>query len=211
MATTSQFRQMLAKFLNKEIDFNSDNIYAALLGAGYTPNLDTHAYWSDVVASEIANGNGYVTNGQLLSSPTITYTAANSWGTTWAASTTYSVNDVVRPTAGNGYLYRAKSASSATSGVQPTWPTTLGAEVTDGGVVWECMGYGVTVIDAADPSWTSATITARYVVIYDRSPASDATRPLICLIDQGSAVSSTSGTWSVTFNTQGLIMFFAAQ
>lgn len=210
MATTSQFRQMLAKFLNKEIDFNSDNIYAALLGAGYTPALDTHAYWSDVVASEIANGNGYVTNGQLLSSPIITYTAANSWASQWTGSTAYALNDVVRPTAGNGYLYRAKAAGT-TSASQPTWPTTVGGEVTDGGVTWECVGMGVTVIDAADPSWTSATITARYVVIYDRSPASDATRPLICLIDQGSAVSSTNGTWSVAFNAQGLIMFFAAQ
>lgn len=208
MATTTQYRLFLSKFLNKEIDFNTDTIYAALVGAAYTPNYDTHAYWSDVVANEVT-GTGYTANGQLLSSCTITYTVANSWSTTWAASTAYALNDVVRPTAGNGFLYRVKAAGTS-SGVQPTWPTTPGGEVTDGGVTWECVGSGVTVIDCADPSWTG-TITARYCVIYDRSPGSDATRPLIACIDQGAAVSSTSGAWTVTINAQGLINFFSFQ
>lgn len=210
MATFSQYRQFVSKLLNKEIDFNTDTIYAALLGAGYTPNLDTHAYWSDVVASEIANGNGYTTNGQLLASCTITYTAANSWATTWAATTAFALNTVIRPATGNGFLYRAKAAGT-TAGTTPTWPTTLGGEVTDGTVTWECVGMGITVIDAADPAWTSSNITARYVAIYDRSPASDATRPLIGLIDQGAAVTSVNATWGVTFDAQGITNFFAMQ
>jgi hypothetical protein len=209
MAITNQYRQVLSKILNKEIDFNSDTIYAALVAAAYTPNYDTHAYWSDVVANEVT-GTGYTANGQLLSSCTITYTAANSWATTWAASTAYALNDVVRPTAGNGFLYRAKAAGTS-SGAQPTWPTTVGGEVTDGGVTWECVGAGVTVIASANPSWASSTITARYCVIYDRTPATDATRPLICCIDQGAAVSSTAGPFTVTINAQGLIMFFPYQ
>ena len=210
MATFSQYRQFVSKLLNKEIDFNTDTIYAALLGAGYTPNLDTHAYWSDVVASEIANGNGYTTNGQLLASCTITYTAANSWATTWAATTAFALNTVIRPATGNGFLYRAKAAGT-TAGTTPTWPTTLGGEVTDGTVTWECVGMGITVIDAADPAWTSSNITARYVVLVDRSPGSDATRPLIGLIDQGAAVTSINATWGVTFDAQGITNFFAMQ
>lgn len=209
MATTNQYRLVISKILNKEIDFNSDTIFAALLGVGYTPALDTHAYWSDVVASEIANGGGYTTNGVLLASCTITYTAANSWATVWVLSTVYAKDFVVRPTAGNGFLYRARVAGTA-SATQPTWPTTPGAEVVDGGVTWECVGAGVTMIDCADPAWTG-TITARYCVIYDRSPATDATRPLIAVIDQGAAVSSTAGPFTVIIDAQGLILFFVYQ
>jgi len=210
MATFYQYRKAIAAFLNKEADWNSDNIYAALLGAGYTPNLDTDDYWNDISANEIANGNGYTTNGQLLTGCTITYTPANSWGTAHATSTAFAANDVVRPSTGNGYLYRAKVAGT-TAGSAPTWPTTVGSEVTDGGVTWECVGTGVTVLDANDPSWSNSNITARYVAIVDRSPGSDATRPLIGLIDQGAAVTSVNAAWGVTFNAQGLMMFFAMQ
>lgn len=210
MATFYQYRKAIAAFLNKEADWNSDNIYAALLGAGYTPNLDTDDYWNDISANEIANGNGYTTNGQLLTGCTITYTPANSWGTAHATSTAFAANDVVRPSTGNGYLYRAKVAGT-TAGSAPTWPTTVGSEVTDGGVTWECVGTGVTVLDANDPSWSNSNITARYVAIVDRSSGSDATRPLIGLIDQGAAVTSVNAAWGVTFNAQGLMMFFAMQ
>lgn len=209
MATTYQYRQALLKALNKEIDWNSDSIYIALVGAGYTPNYDTHDYWDDVVANE-ASGTGYTANGQALASCTTTYTPANSWGTAHATSTAYALNDVVRPSAGNGYLYRAKAAGTS-GGSAPTWPTTIGGEVSDGTVTWECVGVGVTVLDAADPSWSSSTVTARYAVIYDRTPASDATRPLIACIDQGAAISSTNGTFAVTFNAQGILMIFAQQ
>lgn len=210
MANFYQYRKAIAAFLNKEADWDSDNIYAALLGAGYTPNLDTDDYWNDISANEIANGNGYTTNGQLLTDCTITYTPANSWATTWAATTAVALNDVIRPASGNGYLYRAKAAGT-TGGSAPTWPTTVGGEVTDGTVTWECVGTGVTVLDASDPAWASSNITARYVAIYDRSPGADTTRPLIGLIDQGAAVTSVNATWGVTFNAQGLMMFFAMQ
>lgn len=210
MATFSQYRQAVSKFLNKEIDWNSDNIYAVLLGAGYTPNLDTHAYLSDIVASEIANGNGYTTNGQLLTSCTITYTPANSWANTWAATTAFALNYIIRPATGNGFLYRAKAAGT-TGASAPTWPTTIGGEVSDGTVTWECVGMGDTVIDANDPSWPSSNITARYVALVDRSPGSDATRPLIGLIDQGAAVTSVNAAWGATFDTQGIMHFFAMQ
>ena len=209
MATTTQFRQVVSKVWNKEIDYNSDTIYAALMGVGYTPNLDTHAYWSDVVASEIANGGGYTTNGVLLTGCTITYTAANSWATVWTLSTVYAKDFVVRPTAGNGFLYRARVAGTA-SATQPTWPTTPGAEVVDGGVTWECVGAGVTVLTSVNPAW-SGTITARYCVIYDRTPGTDATRPLIAVIDQGAAVTSTAGPFTVTVDAQGLVMIFPYQ
>lgn len=51
---------------------------------------------------------------------------------------------------------------------------------------------------AANPSWTSATITARYGVIYD--PSATTANRLIALYDFGSNQTSTAGTFTVTFD-----------
>jgi hypothetical protein len=60
------------------------------------------------------------------------------------------------------------------------------------------------VFDATDVSFTSATITARYAVIY-KSTGVSSTSPLICLIDFGSNVTSTSGTFTITFAAEGIV------
>jgi hypothetical protein len=190
---------------NKEIDWLDDAIHIALLGAGYTPNRDAHDYFDDVVTQEIT-GTGYTAGGQALSSKTIAYTAANSWSVQWAASTAFGADAIVRPTTGNGFLYRAQGAGGTSGVSQPTWPTVIGDEVTDGGVTWTCVGRGIVTFDAADPSWANATISARYAVIYDRTPASDATRPLIALLDLDTTVSSTNATFSLPF-TQPYILY----
>jgi hypothetical protein len=59
-------------------------------------------------------------------------------------------------------------------------------------------------IDADDVSWASSTITARYAVVYDSSPATEATRPLLCYIDFGADVSTSNGTLSITFDAAGI-------
>lgn len=60
-------------------------------------------------------------------------------------------------------------------------------------------------LDADDAAWAGSTITARYAVIYDNSPATDATRPLICYIDFGADVSSTAATFTVQFDAAGIL------
>lgn len=60
-------------------------------------------------------------------------------------------------------------------------------------------------LDAADVSWTSSTITARYAIVYDSTPASDATRPLIAYIDFGADVISSSGTFSIQWDAAGIV------
>lgn len=55
---------------------------------------------------------------------------------TWAASTAYAVGDVVFPTSSNGFVYECVTAGTSGSS-EPTWPTTLGQQVTDGTVTWE--------------------------------------------------------------------------
>lgn len=60
-------------------------------------------------------------------------------------------------------------------------------------------------LDADDASWGSSTITARTAVVYDSSPGSDATRPLICYQQSDADVSSSSGTFTVQWHTDGIV------
>ena len=59
-------------------------------------------------------------------------------------------------------------------------------------------------LDAADVSWASSTITARGCVIYDSTPGTDATRPLMIFIDFGADVATTAGTLTITFDSGGI-------
>lgn len=61
------------------------------------------------------------------------------------------------------------------------------------------------MLDADDVSWTTATITARTAVVYDASPASDATRPLICYQQSDGDISSTAGTFTVQWHASGIV------
>jgi hypothetical protein len=65
-------------------------------------------------------------------------------------------------------------------------------------------GTNVNTADADDSSWAATTITARYAVVYDRTPATDATRPLIAYQDFGADVTSTAGTFLITWNASGI-------
>lgn len=60
-------------------------------------------------------------------------------------------------------------------------------------------------LDADDVTWASSTITARYAVIYDASPATNATRPLIGYVDFGSDQSSSNGNFTITWDSTGIV------
>ncbi len=53
----------------------------------------------------------------------------------WLASTAYTVGQYCWPATANLRLYKCTSAGT-TSSSAPTWPTTAGGTVTDGGVTW---------------------------------------------------------------------------
>ena len=63
----------------------------------------------------------------------------------------------------------------------------------------------VIVLDADDTTWASSTITARYAVIYDATPATNATRPLIGFVDFGSDQSSSNGNFTITWDATGIV------
>lgn len=138
MATAKLYGQALSKALNKEIDWDSDDIRVMLVTSSYTPDQDSHAYLSSIT-NEVS-GTGYTAGGQALASKTINYDSASN-------------------------------------------------------VVW---------LDAADVTWSTSTITARYAVIYDNSPATTATKPLIAYVDFVTDQSSSAGDFTLQWDSTGI-------
>jgi hypothetical protein len=125
------------------VDYLSDTLFVALVTSAYTPDYDAHAFWTSLVANELATGNGYTTNGAALASPTVTVVGAS---------------DRVD-------------------------------------------------FDGADASWTfTASKTFRYAALVDRTPATDATRPVLCLIDFGGD-QTLSTAFSIQFSTSPSAIF----
>jgi len=62
----------------------------------------------------------------------------------------------------------------------------------------------VIVLDAADTTWASSTITARYAVVY-ASTGTASTSPLIGYVDFGSDQSSTNGNFTITWDSTGIV------
>jgi hypothetical protein len=184
------------------IDYLSDAVNVALLTASAAPNLDTWKTWADVTNE--CSGSGYTTLGQALASKTLVVTAANSWATQRANTTTYALGDVVRPATGNGYLYRCVVAGTS-GGSIPTYSTTIGRETADGTVVWSTLGKAVCVWDASDPSWPTLTLaaSARYLVVF-KNTGTAATSPLIILGTFDADVPCSGGTFLVTLPAIGL-------
>lgn len=60
------------------------------------------------------------------------------------------------------------------------------------------------VFDAVDATWASSSITARGAVVY-KSTGTASTSPLICYIDFGANKTSDGGTFTITFDTEGII------
>jgi hypothetical protein len=199
-----------------KINFASDTIKAMLLSA-YTvgSTLDTAQYISDVLAAATeatGGGNtGYTAGGATLASKVVSYTAANSWGTSRANSTAYAAGDVVRPATGNGYVYQAIVAGTSAGSI-PTYPTVIGQTVTDGGVTWANVGRGVLLVDAADPSWTTinpGSLVGAFVVFY-KDTGTPSTSPVILYWDLGGTqTASNGGAFTPQLDaTEGLLTLF---
>jgi hypothetical protein len=93
--------------------------------------------------------------------------------------------------------------SSVTNEVSGTGYTAAGATLANASLTYTA-GTNVLKLDGDDVSWATSTITARYAVIYDSTPATDATRPLIAYVDFGADVSSTAGPFTITWDAAGI-------
>lgn len=104
------YGQFIGKALNKEIDWDSDDIKVMLVSSAYSPNQDTHDYLDDVVANEVS-GTGYTAGGISLTGKTNTYDAATNTIVLDAADVTWANSTV---TARYAVLYNNSGASNAT-------------------------------------------------------------------------------------------------
>jgi hypothetical protein len=91
---------------------------------------------------------------------------------------------------------------SVTSEVTGTGYTAGGATLAS-----KTIGYtaatNIIALDAADVTWAASTITARYAVIYDDSPASS--KPLLAYVDFGADQSSNNGNFTITWDANGIL------
>lgn len=60
-------------------------------------------------------------------------------------------------------------------------------------------------LDGDDVTWTTSTITARTAVVYDTTPGSSATNPLICYQQSDGDVSTTAGTFTIAWHADGIV------
>lgn len=99
--------------------------------------------------------------------------------------------------------------SDLTNEVSGTGYTATGVALANKALTYTA-GTNVIMADADDTSWTSSTITARYAVIYDATPATDATRPLIGYVDFGADQTTNNGTFQITWNAAGIFTITVA-
>ncbi len=199
------YPKFLQALLNKEHDVDSDALYMALLTSSYTPS-DAHDYWNDVSANEIT-GTGYTANGKAITTPVVSY-VEDTAGTAWATGAAKALGDLVRPTTANGHLYVCVDPGTTHATTEPTWPTAARKTVADNDVIWAECGRAVVVFTCDAVAWTSSTITARYAVVVNRTPGTDATRGLIAIADLGQNESTSNNTFTVTPSGLGLFRGF---
>lgn len=193
----------LSKILNKEVDLDTDTLKIMLLTSSYTPD-PAHDYQADLT-NEVT-GDGYTAGGATLAGVSVSVVAAASLAA-WAGTTAYRVGQVRRPISSNGFIYRCIEAGTS-GGSEPAWPTTVGETISDGTVTWACVGSHLLKLDATNPSWSNSTITARYAVVVDTTPANPSANPVIGYCDFGENVSSSAGTFSITFDADGFLHIF---
>lgn len=96
-----------------------------------------------------------------------------------------------------------KYKSSITNEVTGTGYTAGGATLASPTITYNA-GTNLLVLDGADVSWANSTITARGAVIYDSTPATDATKPLIAFVDFGQDITSSGGNFTITWDATGI-------
>jgi hypothetical protein len=142
MAVTAYvYANLMELAFNKEIDLvgGTDNTFCGLTTSSYTPNQDTHDYYSDIT-NELTTTGGYTAGGVQLTSDDITQT-----------------NNVIK---------------------------------------W----------DSTDPSWTSATFTARRAFYYAETGANDV---LISWVDFGADETVSAGTFTIVQHANGIFTYTA--
>ena len=132
-------------------------------------------------AAKHTDGDSYLANDIRVALLTSAYTPAQATDEFWSAI-------VANEVAGTGYTANGLALAGKTAN----------------------QAGNVIKLIANNAVWSASTITARYAVVYDRTPASDATRPLIAYVDFGANVISTNGNFTITWDANGIGTITAA-
>jgi hypothetical protein len=197
---------------NKEIDFDSDSVKALLASSSYTPNMDTHRY---VTAIKRTVSDGATTNtSTTVTSATAAFTSADVGAKITgtgipAAATIASVTNATT-------VVISAAATATATGVSLTFShEVVGTGYTAGGQALTSRTFSydapthTLTLDSADPSWTSSSIVARYLVYYVDT-GTLATSALIAYADFGADQSSVSGTFTYLTPASGLAQHIAS-
>lgn len=116
-------------------DLSPTNLARALYGSS-----------TGVASAAVSNESAVVYPGAFTpfvhlpaSTPTPTVVPAQAAASARANTTAYTLGQYVTPAVANGYYYKATTAGTS-GGTPPTYPTTIGATVSDGTVTWTCAG-----------------------------------------------------------------------
>ncbi len=60
------------KIMDGSIDLDTDTIKMALVSSAYTPDIDAHDFWDDVVANEVGASGTYSAGGATLANKAVT-------------------------------------------------------------------------------------------------------------------------------------------
>lgn len=114
------------------VDFLSDTIKVALTTSSYTPNQDTHEFFSDVT-NEVS-GTGYTAGGATLATKTVSYDSSTNIvkldadDTSWSSSTITARYAVIYKSTGTastspllGYVDFGQDESSSSATFQIQW------------------------------------------------------------------------------------------
>lgn len=116
-------------------------------------------------------------------------------------------SDTIKGMLVNGYTWNQDThqyKSSVTSEVaNGNGYTTGGATVTSPATAYTA-GTNTLAMTGGNLSWPSSTFSATGLVLYDSTPATDATRPIIGYVDFGGTQSPSNGTLSVTWDAGGI-------
>lgn len=123
--------------------------------------------------------------------------------------TTDTIKVMLCTSASNAYSARTtvKYKADVTNEVTGTGYTAGGLTLS-GTRVSSTTGSVYTLDFSTDPVWTTSTITARYAVFYDDTPASN--KPLLCWWDFGQDEISSSGNFTLTLSASGILTLTAS-
>lgn len=126
-------------------------------------------------------------------------------------------SDTLKVALMSAYTYAATHqywADVLAAGTQSSGTGYTSGGATLGSVTWSRSG-DVYTLDAADTSWNAAggSLAAKYAVIYDSTPASDATRPLIGYVNLDGAagtLTATDANFTITWSASGILTVTAS-